>query len=96
VVEKELLGAFERYFPGARRAVLTSHLARVERSRPRFDVGRYRALERFQRVQRDLRSRGRRLYFANDYLSMPSWEGALHAAERAIAALCDDFRIPRS
>lgn len=93
VADKELLSVFERLYPGARRALVTSTLARCAGSHPRFEVGRYRALERFQRAQRDLRAQGRRLYFANDYLSLPSWEGALLAAERAVAALCSDLRL---
>ncbi len=92
VAEKELLGAFERLHPGARRALVTTRLERVAASHPRFEVGRYRALERFQRVQRDQRAQGRFLYFANDYLALPSIEGALLAAERAVEALCADLR----
>jgi protoporphyrinogen oxidase len=93
VAEKDLLGVFDRLYPGARRALVASHLERRPRAHPRFDVGRYRALERFRRVQLDQRAQGRRLYFANDYLALPTPEGALLAAERAVRDLCADLGI---
>jgi protoporphyrinogen oxidase len=93
VAEKELLGVFDRLYPGARRALVASHLERRARAHPRFDVGRYRALERFRRVQEDQRAQGRRLYFANDYLALPTPEGALLAAERAVSDLCSDLGL---
>ena len=91
-VEKELLGAFERFHSGASGAVLFTRLFRVARAHPRFDVGHYRTLASFLRVQADRRARGRRLYFAGDYLMHPSWEGALAAAQRAVLAIDADFQ----
>jgi oxygen-dependent protoporphyrinogen oxidase len=89
-VSKELLSAFARIHPGAESAVLFSKLYRVERAVPRFAVGRYRGIARFERVQRALRREGRRLYFAGDYLVDPSLEGALASAQRAAAAVAED------
>jgi protoporphyrinogen oxidase len=90
-VEKELLDAFERVHPGAGAAILFTRLGRVERALPRFDVGHYRAIARFARVQADRRAGGRRLYFAGDYLMDPSWEGALRSAERGVEAVSRDL-----
>jgi protoporphyrinogen oxidase len=87
---KELLDAFARIRPGAESAVLFSKLHRVERALPRFGVGRYRQIARFERVQRELRREGRRLYFAGDYLMDPTLEGALASAHRAAAAVAED------
>jgi len=90
---KELLDAFARIRPGAESAVLFSKLHRVERAHPRFGVGRYRQIARFERVQRELRREGRRLYFAGDYLMDPTLEGALASGQRAAAAVAEDLRI---
>jgi oxygen-dependent protoporphyrinogen oxidase len=90
-VRKELLDAFARIRPGAESAVLFSKLHRVERALPRFDVGRYRQIARFERVQRELRREGRRLYFAGDYLMDPTLEGALASAHRATATVAEDL-----
>lgn len=90
-VEKELLGAYEALRPGVSRAVDFMRVLRVERAAPRFDVGRYREIARFERVQRDRRTAGRRVYFAGDHLVHPSWEGALVSAERAAAAVREDL-----
>jgi hypothetical protein len=57
---------------------------------PRFDVGAYRALTRFARVQADRRAAGRRLAFAGDYRIHPSLEGAVRSGERAAAELCEN------
>jgi oxygen-dependent protoporphyrinogen oxidase len=88
---KELLGAFARICPGAESAVLFSKLHRVESALPRFGVGRYRQIARFDHVQRELRREGRRLYFAGDYLMDPTLEGALASAQRAAAAVAEDL-----
>jgi protoporphyrinogen oxidase len=88
---KELLDAFARIRPGAESAVLFSKLYRVERALPRFGVGHYRQIARFERVQRELRREGRRLYFAGDYLMDPTLEGALASARRAAAAVAEDL-----
>lgn len=90
-IEKALLEAFEVVHPGAGAAVLFSRLSRVALAHPRFDVGRYRALATFLAVQADRRARGRRLYFAGDYLMHPSFEGALASAQRAADAVASDL-----
>lgn len=90
-VEKELLGAFAHFQPGLRAALLFTRVLRQPGAQPCFDVGRYRELDRFERVQADLRRQGRRLYFAGDFLEDPSWEGALVSARRAGEALDADF-----
>ena len=66
-------------------------MLRLPQAAPRFDVGRYRQIARFERTQRDLRARGRRLYFAGDYLVNPSFEGAVVSGERAADAVYDDL-----
>lgn len=91
VVCKDLLAAFARIQPGAEQAVLLSKLFRVEGALPRFEVGRYREIARFESVGRALRAEGRRLYFAGDYLMDPSLEGALASGARAAAAVAEDF-----
>ena len=90
-VEKELLTAFDRLWPGAQRGVERLHTLRVRHAMPRFEVGRYRQLERWDRVQRDARANGRRLYFAGDYLAHPSFEGALLSAEKAVDSVTADL-----
>jgi predicted NAD/FAD-dependent oxidoreductase len=89
-IEKELLAAFERFWPGAQRGVERLRTLRVRHAAPRFEVGRYRELGRWDRVQRDARANGRRLYFAGDYLAHPSFEGALLSAEKAADAVASD------
>ncbi|MDH3521207.1 MAG: FAD-dependent oxidoreductase [Myxococcales bacterium] len=88
---KELIGAFDAIWPGALRAVEFSRAFRVSHSAPRFDVGRYRDIERFESIQAERRSAGRRLYFAGDYLVHPSPEGAVVSARRAAAAAAADL-----
>jgi protoporphyrinogen oxidase len=85
------MAAFERIRPGASHAVLFQRLFRVARALPRFGVGRYREIARFERVQADLRRGGRRLYFAGDYLMEPSWNGALSSGYRAARAVEADL-----
>jgi protoporphyrinogen/coproporphyrinogen III oxidase len=91
VVSKALLEAVERLLPGVGGSV---RFARLERggSLPRFGVGSYRRLERFRRVGADLRARGRRLYFAGDWLAGPRLEHAAAAAERAALAALEELR----
>jgi protoporphyrinogen oxidase len=91
-LQKELLDAFGKICRGAQRAVGFAQLFRHDHATPRFDVGRYRDIARFERVQTDRRGTGRRLYFAGDYLVDPSWEGAIISAERAAAAVEADLR----
>jgi oxygen-dependent protoporphyrinogen oxidase len=93
-LEKELLDAFDALCPGALRAVEFSRIFRVQRAAPRFDVGRYRAIARFQRVLAQRRRAGRCLYFAGDYLVHPSPEGAVVSARRAAAAVMQDLARP--
>lgn len=88
---KELLDAFAALCPGALGAIEFTHTFREERAAPRFDVGRYRAIARCQRVMADRRRAGRRVYLAGDYLVHPSPEGAIVAALRAAAAAAHDL-----
>lgn len=90
-IAKELLRHFVRLFPAAAERVRFTAVARWPLGLPRFEVGRYRALARFARVQEDRRAAGRRLYFAGDYLCDPSAEGAAASAERAAAAVHADL-----
>jgi oxygen-dependent protoporphyrinogen oxidase len=90
-VEKELLGALDALRPGIQRAVEFTKVLRTAHAAPRFDVGRYREIARFLRVQDDQRARGRRLYFCGDYLVHPSFEGAVVSAERAADAVGEDL-----
>ena len=83
VVEKGMLASLERAAPEAARSVRLTRLCRREAGMPSFDVGAYRALERFRRVQRDRRSLVRRLYFAGDYLIGASAEASVVAGLRA-------------
>ena len=83
VVEKELASALERLYPTVVGTIRFSALYRRDAAIPRFEVGAYRALERFRRVQQDRRSLGRRLYFAGDYLSGLSADQAVGSGFRA-------------
>ncbi len=94
VVEKALLAALERLFPGAERALRFTVLRRHAAALPRFDVGRIRALDRFRRVQGDRRAAGRRLYFAGDHLVAPSLEGAAASGRRAAEEVAADLALP--
>jgi oxygen-dependent protoporphyrinogen oxidase len=96
VVEKELLGALERIFPGVASALRFRQLVRYEEALPRFDVGRYRALAKLRAVQADLREHGRRLYFAGDHWVAPTLEGAIASGLRAAVELCEDFGLERT
>jgi oxygen-dependent protoporphyrinogen oxidase len=89
---KDLLDAFERIWPGAQRSVESASVLREPCAAPRFEVGRYRELARWERLQQQARAEGRRVYFAADYLAHPSFEGALLSAERCAAALVEDLR----
>lgn len=90
VASKTLRGELERWYP--RLAELTSfvRVGRWESAIPRFGVGAYRSLARFQRVQTDRRGLGRRLYFAGDYLAGPGPEALHRSGERAAAAVLAD------
>ena len=90
-IEEQLLLALETIFPSLRRSLRGSALQRDPVGVPRFEVGAYRELARFQRVQQDRRKLGRRLYFAADYLSGPRFEDAVASGARAAAALLSDL-----
>jgi oxygen-dependent protoporphyrinogen oxidase len=90
-VAKELLGALEALRPGIERTVDFSRVLRRSLGMPRFDVGRYRAIARFDRVQDDRRAAGRRFYFAGDYRVHPSVEGALISARQVAEAVDRDL-----
>jgi oxygen-dependent protoporphyrinogen oxidase len=91
VVAKDLLGSLDRLHPGASTRCLFARLYRHRQARPRFPVGRYRALARLRGVATDRRAAGRRLYLAGDALVEPTLEGAvvsgLRAADEALADL---------
>lgn len=95
-VARSLAAALERVRPGATRSAEPLGVARFAWGRPRFDVGRYRALASFARVQADRRTRGRRLYFAGDYLNAPTLEGAASSGLRAAAAALADLGAQRA
>jgi protoporphyrinogen oxidase len=86
-LEKELLAEIERIWPGFGRSVDFTRVFRHRYGAPRFDVGAYRALARFERVQADRRAAGRRLAFAGDYRAHPSLEGMVRSGENAAADL---------
>ncbi len=90
-VRKELGAAFERTHPDYRNAVGFQRVLRVARALPRFDVGCYRAIAKFEGVQADRRRRGRHLYFAGDYRIDPSWNGAIISGTRAAAEVESDL-----
>jgi protoporphyrinogen oxidase len=83
VVEKALLDAFEVFQPGVRNAIESTRLRRVESAATQFGVGHFREIARLERVLDDVRRRGRKVYFAGDYLMGPTWEDALASGHRA-------------
>jgi len=86
-LEKELVGEVDRHWPGFASSVEFTRVYRSPFGAPRFDVGAYRHLARFRRVQADRIAAGRRLAFAGDYLVHPSTEGAVRSGEQAAATL---------
>ena len=94
VVEKELLVHGERIVSALAHTPLFTQLARWEYAYPRFDVGRFRAIGRFQAIQEQARRDGRRLYFAGDYLVGPCMEGALASGARVADAVLSDLGVP--
>jgi oxygen-dependent protoporphyrinogen oxidase len=90
-IAKELLRYLVRLHPIASERVRFTAVTRWPLGFPRFEVGCYRALERFARVQEDRSAEGRRVYFAGDYLIAPSVEGAITSGFRAAAAVRADL-----
>jgi oxygen-dependent protoporphyrinogen oxidase len=88
VVSKNLMSSLELAIPGIGERIMTTRLGRA--TAPFFAVGSYRRLATFQKVQRDRRALGRRLYWAGDYLSGPSFEAASLSGLRAANALTTD------
>ena len=90
VVAKNLMSSLELTMPGIGDRILTTRLCRA--TAPFFEVGSYRRLAAFQKVQRDRRSLGRRLYWAGDYLAGPTFEAASLSGLRAANAIADDLK----
>ena len=88
VVTKNLLSSLELVLPGTGDRILTTHLGRS--SQAFFQVGHYRLLRNFEKVQRDRRALGRRVYWAGDYLTGPSFESATRSGLRAAESLIAD------
>ncbi len=90
-LERELYEALAGLLPGVARSRRFSQLHRHGGGVPRFEVGAYREMARFQNVQQDRRGLGRRLYFAGDYLAGPRFEDAVSSGARAADALLADL-----
>lgn len=90
-VAKEMLDALERIQPGARAAVDFTHVFRTGAARPRFDVGHYRRLARFARIEDERSAEGRRLVTAGDWRMDPSWNGAVASGRRVARALAREL-----
>lgn len=90
VIEKGLLDALTRLCPDAAGHVLHTRLSRRAAATPRFEVGAYRALARFARVQADRRELGRALYFAGDQFIGPDAEAQTVSGFRVARDLQDD------
>jgi predicted NAD/FAD-dependent oxidoreductase len=91
VVAKNLLSSLELAMPGIGARLKSTLLGRGVV--PFFAVGSYRRLATFQKVQRDRRALGRRLYWAGDYLSGGSFEAASLSGQRAAEALDEDLAL---
>ncbi|MCP5068892.1 MAG: FAD-dependent oxidoreductase [bacterium] len=89
VVTKTLAGSLGRVLPGAPDAMRFSRVLRHRRAFPRFDVGRYRDLQRLRDVEADQLARGRHLVFAGDYRIAPTAEAAVVSGQRAATQLAD-------
>ncbi len=90
VVSKNLLSSLELALPGVGDAIRTTQLGRGDRAC--FDVGSYRRLATFRKVQDDRRRLGRRIYWAGDYLAGPSPDAATGSGRRAATELLADLR----
>ena len=91
-VEKILLEDFQGIFPDLSMTFRQARIEQREAAIPAFDVGAYRELARFRRAQVDHQERGRRLYFAGDYLISPDAEGRAIAGFRAASDLLGDAK----
>ena len=91
-VRKELLAACGRIFPRIHGAELFTEIMRIPRAVPKFNVGRYRKIADFVRIQNDRCREGRRIYFAGDYLMGPGCDAALRSGHRAATAVEEDLR----
>ncbi len=90
-VEGQLLSSLEAILPRLASTRRFTCLQRDPLGVPRFEVGAYNALARFQDVQKDRRFLGRRLYFAGDYLGGPRFEDAVASGSRAAATAISDL-----
>jgi oxygen-dependent protoporphyrinogen oxidase len=93
VIERALLHELARLYPLAAERVRFTRVARWPLALPCFEVGAYRALARFAHVQQDAAARGRRVYFAGDYLVGPRVEAAVASGFRAAAAVRADLGL---
>ena len=91
VVAKNLLSSLELAMPGIGARLKSTLLGRGVV--PFFAVGSYRRLATFQKVQRDRRALGRRLYWAGDYLSGGTFEAASLSGQRAANGVCEDLDL---
>lgn len=91
-LQKELVEVLARAHPSLPGLIRFAAFARRRHSIPRFEVGAYNAIARFQRVQADRRAAGRRLYWAGDHLVGPTAEDAVVAGRNAADALLADAR----
>ncbi len=91
MIQKELIAAMGRVLPRIHGAALFTQLLREPHAVPAFEVGRYREIADFHRIQADQRADGRRIYFAGDYLMGPGWDAALRAGMRTAAAVERDL-----
>jgi protoporphyrinogen oxidase len=90
-VESELKAELARLVPKTSTKFRFARLHRDAHGVPRFDVGAYRALAGFRRVQADRRGLGRRLYYAGDYLAGPRFEDAICSGQRAADELVSEL-----
>jgi protoporphyrinogen oxidase len=88
---RALLANLEAILPRVAQTQRFTQLHRDPQGVPRFEVGAYNALSRFQHVQQDRRGLGRRLYFAGDYLAGPRFEDAVTSGARAAATAISDL-----
>lgn len=89
-IAARLLECAARLDPGLRARTTAQALYRLREATPRFDVYRYRGIERLRREQR-AQCGARPVFFCGDYLVAPHPEGAVssgvRAADDALAAL---------